>query len=112
MIVKRPIAEALEPMPELLERPSLPKMRYRHFDTLQEIKGLEGQPVNIFRMAAAILIHDAEQVSSHVTQREVPADVGRRQLLGERGAIESREHPLRKFIRKSLRKEVVAAQAL
>src|SRR6267154_2580874 len=58
-------------------------------------KGLEGQPVNIFRMGAAILIRDAEQVSSHVTQREVPADVGRRQLLGERGAIESREHPLR-----------------
>src|SRR5882724_12015347 len=98
MIVKRPIAEAFEPMPELPERPSLPKMRYRHFDTLQEIKGLEGQPVNVFRMGAAMLIRDAEQVSSHVTQSEVPADVGRRQLRGERGTIESCEHPLRKFI--------------
>ncbi len=71
------IAEVFEPMTEFLERPDNPRLRYRHFDTLQEMKRLERQPANFLRIGAAILIRDAEQVGSHVAEREVTAYIGR-----------------------------------
>src|SRR5258708_13162557 len=73
---------------------------------------LEGQPVNFFRMGAAILTRDAEQIGPHVAEREVTTYIRRGQLLGEHGTIESRKNPLRKIVRKPLREEVVAPHAL
>src|SRR5882762_27412 len=112
MIMKRRIAEEFDPLAEFLERPGLPRMRRCHFDTLQEIERLEARPVNFLRMGPAILFCDAEQVGSHVAEREVTPYVGCGHLLGQRGTIESRENPLRKIVRIPLRKEVVAPQAL
>src|ERR1019366_7990835 len=112
MIVKRLIAEVFETVTEFLERPGLPRLRYRHFDTFTEMERFEGPPVNFFRMGTAIFIRNAKQVGSYFAKSEVPAYIRCGQLLGEHGTIEPRENPLRKIIGKPLREKVVAPQAL
>src|ERR1035441_4072373 len=120
MIVKRLIAEAFEPVTEFLERPGLPRLRYRHFDTFTEMERFEGPPVNFFRMGTAIFIRNVtqkwirtvKQVGSYFAKSEVPPHIRCGQLLGEHGTIEPRENPLRKIIGKPLREKVVAPQAL
>src|SRR5580704_10770473 len=60
----------------------------------------------------AILADHPAEVAAQRRDGNIVANIQRRELLRKVVAVRVREHPLRKIIRKTLRKEMMAAQSL
>src|SRR5882672_690974 len=103
MKVKRCMAELLNPIAEFQQMVRGQPKWFGYFHAFAEIEWLEGFLCRVIGVLRAVSAHHPPQVASQLRDRQIVADVERRQALRQFIPVRRSKHPLRKVIRKSFR---------